>query len=151
MTRYLLDVNSWVALLDEAHLYHSTVLAFMQKRPPIATCPLVENGLIRVLNLPSYSKLGPLGLESVLVKLREICVSADHEFWPDSLSLRSEHTIQWSKVAGQQYVTDVYLLAMAVSHHGCLVTIDQQLPLEAVLGADSSHWLCLGKDSVLAG
>ncbi len=151
MMRYLLDINTWVALLDEAHLYHAAVLAFMQKRPAIATCPMVENGLIRVLNLPSYSKLEPQGLEKVLDKLHAICVAADHEFWPDSLTLRKENTIQWSKVAGQQYVTDVYLLALAVSRQGCLVTIDQRLALESVVGAQSSHLLCLGQDSVLAG
>ena len=41
--RHLLDVNVWVALLDEAHVHHAYALAFAQKRKVrIATCPLVE-------------------------------------------------------------------------------------------------------------
>ena len=30
--RHLLDVNVWVALLDEAHVFHAQALAFVQKR-----------------------------------------------------------------------------------------------------------------------
>jgi predicted nucleic acid-binding protein len=39
--RYLLDVNVWVALLDEAHVFHAQALAFIE-RPALkmATCPL---------------------------------------------------------------------------------------------------------------
>ena len=56
--RYLPDVNVWVALLDEAHVFHAQALAFIQrKRLKIATCALVENGVVRVLNLPGYSRL----------------------------------------------------------------------------------------------
>jgi hypothetical protein len=151
MTRYLLDIQTWVALLDEAHLYHATVLAWMQQRLPIATCPMVENGLVRVLNLPSYSKLGPQGIESVLDKLHSICSSSDHVFWPDSVSLGSANTINWNHVAGPQSLTDVYLLALAVSHQACLVTVDQRLSLEAVVGAGSANLLCLGHSGELAG
>ncbi len=151
MTRYLLDIQTWVALLDESHLYHAVVLAWMQQRPPIATCPMVENGLVRVLNLPSYSKLGPQGIESVLDKLHSICTSSDHVFWPDSVTLRSANTVNWSHVAGQQFLTDVYLLALTVSHQGCLVTVDRRISLESVVGASSSHLLFLGHSSELTG
>jgi len=41
--RYLFDVNVWIALLDEAHVHHSTALAFFeQKNLKIATFPLVK-------------------------------------------------------------------------------------------------------------
>jgi len=45
--RHLLDVNVWVALLDEAHVFHVRAVAFLQRRKlEFATCPLVENAVI---------------------------------------------------------------------------------------------------------
>ena len=53
--RMLLDVNVWIALFDDAHL-HSTAANALLETPDlrIATCPMVENAVIRVLNLPAY-------------------------------------------------------------------------------------------------
>ncbi len=142
--RHLLDVNVWVALLDEAHVHHAQALRLAQRRKlQIATCPLVENGVIRVLNMPGYSKHGAPGFEAVRNKLREICAHLDHEFWPDSVSLRSDEAVNWSRVLGHNQITDVYLLALAVAHHGCLATLDHRVALSAVRGADDKHLLLL--------
>lgn len=149
--RYLLDIQVWVALLDEAHLYHQHALAFIHKGLPIATCPIVENGLLRVFNLPGYSKLGPQGFERVIEKYRVVCKASDHEFWMDSVSLCQPQTIHWAGISGQQQVTDVYLLALAVSRQGCLVTMDQRLTADAVQGATSSNLLHLQQGSDLLG
>ena len=142
--RHLLDVNVWVALLDEAHAFHAQALAFIQRRRlKIATCALVENGVIRVLNLPGYSRLGPVGFEVVSRKLNEICADMDHEFWPDSVSLRVPGVVQWPRVLGHNQITDVYLLALAVENRGCLVTLDHRVALSTVVGAAGKHLLLL--------
>ncbi len=142
--RHLLDVNVWVALLDEAHVFHGQALAFIQRRRlKIATCPLVENGVIRVLNLPGYSKLGPVGFESVCKKLDEIFADIDHEFWPDRISLRSEGVVNWSRVLGHNQITDVYLLALSVANKGCLVTLDHRVALSTVNGAEARNLMLL--------
>lgn len=142
--RYLLDVNVWVALLDEAHVHHALAVAFMQRRKvQIATCPLVENGVIRVLNLPGYSKHGPAGFEAVSNKLQQICADADHEFWPDTLSLRSPNQVNWSRVLGHNQITDVYLLALAVANKGSLATLDHRVALSTVIGATKEHLMLL--------
>lgn len=142
--RYLLDVNVWVALLDEAHVHHGEALEFFQRRKVrIATCPLVENGIIRVLNLPGYSKFGPVGFIAVRDKLQEICARLNHEFWPDSVSLRSDPSINWPRVLGHNQITDVYLLALAVAHKGCLATLDHRVALSAVSGAAEANLLLL--------
>ncbi len=142
--RHLLDVNVWVALLDEAHVFHAQALAFMQRRRlRIASCPLVENGVVRVLNLPGYSQLGPVGFEAVSKKLQEICADSDHEFWPDSISLRSEGLVNWSRVLGHNQITDVYLLALSVAHKGCLVTLDHRVALSTVRGAEAGNLMLL--------
>ena len=138
--RCLLDVNVWIALLDEAHLHHSHALAFMAS-PALknASCPLVENGVIRILNLPGYSKFGPVGFDKVSRKLRQICADTDHQFWPDSVSLRTEGMVDWSRVLGHNQITDSYLLALAKANHGCLVTLDHRVALSTVPGAAAVH------------
>ena len=99
--RHLLDVNVWVALLDEAHVFHAQALTFIERRKlQIATCPLVENGVVRVLNLPGYSRLGPVGFDVVARKLDEICAGMDHAFWPDNVSLRTPGMVNWQRVLG---------------------------------------------------
>lgn len=142
--RHLLDVNVWVALLDEAHVFHAQALAFIERRKlKIATCPIVENGVVRVLNLPGYSRLGPVGFEVVAKKLDEICDGLDHAFWPDDLSLRTEGVIHWPRVLGHNQITDIYLLALAVANDGCLVTLDHRVAAITVEGAAAKHLLHL--------
>jgi len=138
--RYLLDVNVWIALLDEAHVHHSHALAFMTSPAlKIASCPLVENGVIRILNLPGYSKFGPVGFNKVSRKLRDICADMDHEFWPDSVSLRTVGMIDWSRVLGHNQITDSYLLALVKANQGCLVTLDHRVTLSTVVGAAAQN------------
>lgn len=142
--RYLLDVNVWVALLDEAHVFHAQALAFIE-RPALkmATCPLVENSVIRVLNLPGYSKFGPVGFEPVSQKLGAICAELDHKFWPDGVSLRTAGVVNWPRVMGHNQITDAYLLALAVSNQGCLATLDHRVSLNTVVNATSRNLLLL--------
>lgn len=142
--RHLLDVNVWVALLDEAHVFHPQALAFVERRKlRIATCPLVENGVVRVLNLPGYSRLGPVGFEVVARKLDEICAGLDHAFWPDNVSLRTPGMVNWSRVLGHNQITDLYLLALAVANGGCLVTLDHRVAMSTVVGATEKNLLLL--------
>ena len=79
--RLLLDVNVWVALLDDAHVHNTQALALIE-RPglQIATCPLVENGVLRILNLPRYGTLGPVGFDVVRTKMQLVCDDVDHVF-----------------------------------------------------------------------
>jgi predicted nucleic acid-binding protein len=67
--------------------------------------------------------------------LRESCGTADHHFWPDSVSLLDETLFRISAIIGHQNVTDAYLLGLAVRNHGRLATFDRSIPLNAVPGA----------------
>ena len=74
--RSLLDVKVWVALFDDAHPFSERAIAFIAARgSKIATCPLVENGGIRVLSLPSYGRHGGLPIRVVRERLREACAA----------------------------------------------------------------------------
>ena len=142
--RYLLDVNVWVALFDSAHIASTRANAFIDTANiQIATCPLVENGIIRILNLPNYGKRGALGIQLVRNQLIKACQSLNHQFWPDDISLRDDQCVDFSRVHGHNQITDLYLLALAVKHDGVFVTFDQNIPIGSVYGAQDKHLLVL--------
>ena len=105
----------------------------------IATCPIVENGVVRVTSLPSYGRRGGVPLHRVRERLREACAALDHAFWPNDVSLREDERFDFARVQGYNQVTDMYLLALAVRHGGRLVTFDQAIALSAVRGAAPQH------------
>ena len=83
---WLLDVNSLIALLDPDHVHHEAMHAWFGKRRPRtwATCPLTENGLIRVLAQPTYPG-GPFPPGETIERLRtwEARRVEGHELWAD--------------------------------------------------------------------
>ena len=138
--RALLDVNVWVALFDDAHQFSDRANAFIETRGvKIATCPLVENGVIRVLSVPSYGRRGGLPIQRVRERLQQVCAALDHEFWPDDISLRDDERVNFNRVQGHHQVTDLYLLALAVHRGGCLTSFDQAIALSRVHGATARH------------
>lgn len=137
--RLLLDVNVWIALFDEAHVFASQAAALLDTPGiQIATCPLVENGVIRVLNLPAYGLIGPVGFERVRAQLKRVCAELDHEFWADDISLRDD-VVDFARITSHNQITDAYLLALAVKHGGALASFDQGVALSAVKGATIKH------------
>lgn len=138
--RALLDVNVWIALLDDAHQFSEEANAFIESpEARIATCPLVENGVIRIMAMPSYGRGGGVPMMQVRQRLQEACASLDHAFWPDDVSLRDDTLVDFTRVQGHQQVTDLYLLALAVRHGGRLVTFDRSVALSSVRGATAQH------------
>ena len=138
--RALLDVNVWIALFDDAHQFSDRANAFIEARGcKIATCPLVENGVIRVMSLPSYGRHGGLPIQTVRARLRQACDALDHEFWPDDITLRDDAAVDFTRVQGHNQITDLYLLALAVHHGGCLASFDQGIALSSVRGATARH------------
>ncbi len=130
----------WVALFDDAHQFSERANRFIDAPGvQIATCPIVENGVVRVLGLPSYGRRGGLPMHRVRERLREACASLDHAFWPDDVSLRDNQRFDFSRVQGHNQITDMYLLALAVSRGGRLVSFDQTIALASVHGASSDH------------
>ena len=138
--RALLDVNVWVALFDDAHQFSARANAFIESRgAKIATCPLVENGVIRVMSLPSYGRRGGLAIQPIRQRLREACSTLDHQFWRDDTSLRDDKHVDFTRVQGHHQITDLYLLALAVHRGGCLASFDQAIALSSVPGAMARH------------
>lgn len=135
----LLDVNVLVALFDPDHVHHEAAHRWFADHRALgwATCPLTENGLLRVLTHPAYS---PAAMPPALMldRLRAFCDSGGHAFWPDDVSFRDADLLDAGAPPGHRQLTDVYLLGLAVRHDGCLVTFDRTIPLGKIRGAKAA-------------
>lgn len=132
--RSLLDINVLIALFDPDHVFHERAHAWLGEHAArgIATCPLTENGLIRILTHPGYSKKKQFHPHDIIARLQRFVQRQNHEFWTDSLSLRDRHSFRAGRILRSRQITDLYLLALAVSHHARLATFDSAIPLEVV-------------------
>ena len=140
--RALLDVNVLIALLDHGHVYHPVAMAWLRDNlvDGWASCPLTQNGCIRIMSQPAYPNSRPPA--EVALRLREATQLPHHAFWADDLSLLDTTHFDWNDLFNSRQLTDAYLLALAVRHCGVFVTFDHAVPLRAVTGATADH-LCL--------
>lgn len=135
MTVYLLDVNVLIALVDPAHIQHDQAHDWFARvgHKGFATCPLTENGLIRIIGHPKYpNSPGPPSV--VLQSLVTIRGLPGHKFWPDDLSVADGEFFASELLSSHSRVTDSYLLALAHAKGGRLATMDQKLATEVVPG-----------------
>jgi uncharacterized protein len=142
--RALLDVNVWIALLDDDHVFAARCNEWIaREHPPIATCPIIENGVIRIMSSAGYSSKFKASAADVAALLSKACANNDHAFWPDDLSLRNERLFNVARLHGPRQITDAYLLALAVANGGRFVTLDAAIPLSPVRGANQDHLFAL--------
>ena len=71
-------------------LYAVALNLITQPNFKIASCALIENAVLQVLNLPGYSSCGPVGFEAVRAQLAQLCEDLDHEFWPCDITLKDD-------------------------------------------------------------
>lgn len=138
--RYLLDVNLIVALIDPDHVHSNVAHNWWIEtgRSGWASCPLTENGAIRILSNPNYSSTYKFTPEFLIGMLQAFAERYDHEFWPDDVSLRDENVFVPEMIFGPRQITDIYLLALAIKHDGCFVTFDTGISTSAVANVISS-------------
>lgn len=139
----LLDVNVLIALLDPDHIGHARARAWFAENAAHgwATCPITENGAVRVISQPRYPN--PLAAGSAIALLARAKQSPHHRFWPDSVSLLDPAVADHGRIHGPRQLTDVYLLALAVANAGRLVSFDNSIPLSAVRGAGTHNLVVL--------
>ncbi len=135
MKRALLDVNVLLALLDTDHVDHPRARAWLTSEivHGWASCAVTQNGFVRIVSQPRYPS--PVPIAETVRRLRRATQSEYHEFWPCDLSLLDQEVIDPTRLHGPRQVTDAYLLALATSKRGRLVTFERSLPLDAVRGA----------------
>lgn len=141
--RALLDINVLIALMDAAHVHHQLARSWLGENIEHgwASCPITQNGCIRILSQPAYPGSEPAAV--IAARLADAAAAPWHEFWPDNLSLFDQDCLDWRHVLGSRHITDAYLLAVAVHRGGRLVTLDRSVPLAVVPGAEERHLISL--------
>lgn len=138
---YLFDVNMVITLIDPTHIHHEPAHSWFvsEGSRSWATCPLIQNGVIRILSQPNY----PNALDSPAAAagyLGQLCRLSGHVFWPDNISLLDPQIVDSSRILASSQVTDSYLLALAIAHGGKLATFDRRMVTAAVpSGAQHLH------------
>lgn len=135
MKTFLLDVNVLIALIDPAHVQHDAAHEWFAAhgRQAWATCPLTENGVLRIVGHPRYpnSPGTPADVAQMIGGLRAL---PGYAFWTDDISLLDTEKIDTARLLSSGQVTDSYLLALACAHKGQLATFDRRLVTDAVRG-----------------
>ena len=133
--RALLDINVLIALHDRDHVHHVRAATWFEANIEHgwASCPLTQNGCLRIMNQPGYSS--PQPLSALMVMLQRSTRASVHETWFDDISILDTARFQHSHMHGHRQLTDLYLLGLAVKNNGRLASFDQRIPISAVLGA----------------
>lgn len=141
--RALYDVNALLATFDPDHRFHVAVRDWwaINANSGWATCPLTQNGFVRIVSQRGYPGHRPLN--QALEILRVGLAQPGHVFWPDDISITDISVFDHQRIFGPRQITDVYLLGLAVKHEGRLVTFDRSIQLAAVRGAESRHLVVL--------
>lgn len=145
---YLLDVNVLIALIDPSHVAHEDAHRWFETtgRFSWATCPVTENGVLRIVGNPRYPNTpgSPAVVSGIITTLRAL---PGHEFWSDDISLVDAAGVDPAKIMTSGQVTDTYLLALASCHGGELATFDRKLVPFAVKGGKAALRLIPGRQS----
>lgn len=141
--RALLDVNVLIALFDADHLHHDLAWRWFQSQSiqGWASCPLTQNGCLRIMSQPRYPN--PIPLRELIDRLTRASLAPTHEFWPDEISVLDHAIFDRSRIHSSSQLTDLYLLGLAVSRDAGFATFDRSIPLSAVRGAKPRHLILI--------
>jgi uncharacterized protein len=126
--RYLLDVNSLLALAVLDHEFHPAVARWVHRLaargvPELATCPITELGFVRVLGQAQQYRTSVTQAQELLSSLKSskgircTFISDNHDI---------TYLPKWVKSPGQ--ITDGHLVALAEANRAVLATLDRRIP-----------------------
>ncbi|MEZ5608237.1 MAG: TA system VapC family ribonuclease toxin [Burkholderiaceae bacterium] len=142
--RALLDVNVLIALLDAGHVHHLRASEWLEQHiaDGWASCPLTQNGCLRIMAQPAYPQALPLA--AVAARLAQATAHPAHAFVADDYSLLDVQQLDWPRMLGHRQITDSYLLGLAVRHDCRFVTFDARVQPSVVKDAQARHLVALG-------
>ena len=122
------DINVLIALAWPNHVHHRAARHWFirERKGKWATCPLTQNGFIRISSngviIPEA--VSPLEAHRML----QLYVGhQDHIFWADSVDWAAISKPPAGLLQGHRQVTDAYLVELAASMEGVLITLDVRL------------------------
>lgn len=132
---WLLDVNALIALIDAEHVHHDRMMEWFEHHleQGWASCPITENGVVRVLSHRSYPN-GRRAVADVILALRDLRMAKRefHRFWSDDVSLTDGTLFRVTHFVSHRQLTDVYLLGLVARRGGRLVSFDRSLAWQAI-------------------
>lgn len=137
---HLLDFNVLIALCDPAHPHASSARHFFQSTlsgDGWATCPLVENGFLRIFGDHRYPG-GPGNPQATRLMLDGLLASPGHQFWPDDLSLANR--LAFPTLPTSKHLTNLYLLGLALKHGARFATFDHSLGPSILPGGPAAYF-----------
>lgn len=135
---HLLDINVLIALCDPAHPHSTAAQKFFNAslaRNGWATCPLLENGFLRIFGSRKYPG-GPGSPQAARPILAGLLAAPGHQFWEDDLTLTDALVVP--NLPPADGLTDIYLLALAVKHNGRFATFDQGIDASLISGGGAA-------------
>jgi toxin-antitoxin system PIN domain toxin len=125
---YLLDMNVLVALFDDAHIHHVPAHAWFSGHGVKGwrSCPITENGFMRVLSHPAYPNLST-PIPDLAGRLEEFKqASPGYVFWSNDYS-PAEWVSSRQLLFISSQATDAYLLNLCHRNQGTLATFDRRI------------------------
>lgn len=143
----LLDVNVLVAILDKHHQFHHLATSWLyqwtQAGNSWMSCPITQNGCLRILSLPNYKN--GIGLMAVKKELTNLTTTNYHTFIPDNISLLQDELINWQHIQGAKQLTDAYLLALAKYNQAVFVSLDGRIDINTAMNMNEKDFINLLK------
>ena len=138
--RYLLDLNSLIALGDPDHENHLAIHKWFKAvgKSDWGVCPLTESGFVRITTNPAYRPASRT-VAQVTAILADFAGAPGYRYWPITETWSALTAPFATRLFGHQQVTDAYLLGLAMRHKGVLVTFERGIKYLA--GADHSRSL----------
>lgn len=121
--RYLLDVNAFVALIDENHVHHQAMTVWFN-RPgrQWAICAFTEAGFLRHATRPGTGKMS---MKAATAILEDLAKHPGYHYLTVSLDWRTLTKPFFKYLQGHKQITDAYLLGLALHEELVLATFDQ--------------------------
>ena len=129
MKAALLDTNVLLALTWPNHQHHSQAHVWFSAHAKRgwATCASTQLGFIRLSANPAYTT-NAVSPQEAATLLRQWTRLRGHHFWS---SPAADNPALYARAVGHQQVNDAWLVEVARSNAGRLVTLDTRLPVHS--------------------
>ena len=137
---WLFDINILIAFGDRDHVHRTAVISLlhMARTTGWATCPLTENGFLRIVGHPNYPQ-GPGSPQIARTILSSLTSQPGHQFWSDDFSLLDRK--EFPSLPAAKNLTDYYLLALAVRHRARFASLDAGIDPGLIRGGRAAFQL----------
>ncbi len=136
---FLLDVNVLIARADSRHVHHRRCRRWEAEHAAasLCTCPLTENGFLRIYGHPDYPG-GPGSPGEALIELRHLLALPGHRFLPADLTIARASMFGSLAGVSPRQLADLYLLGVASRHGVRFATMDENVPAALIAGGPAA-------------